>query len=78
MPTGLESEDNEFDQFFNEKINSTNVKYISAFENMCNVDGCLTRVSDNVSALTSVDWGHLTNSGAIFLINKVKSQIFQF
>ena len=79
MPTGLESEDSDFDQFFNEKLRGTNnVKYISAFENMCNGNGCLTRVSDNVNALTAVDWGHLTSSGAIILVDKVKSLIFQF
>ena len=78
MPNGLVTEDREFDLFFNEKIRRANVHYISAYEHMCNDDGCLTRVSDNVSDLTAVDWGHLTNSGSIFLIEKIKNQIFQF
>ena len=75
---GLDYADKEFDLFLSKNIKIENVKYISPYDYMCTVEGCLTRVTDNASDLTAVDWGHLTNAGSIFLAEKIKSLIFQF
>lgn len=78
MSYGLDYADKEFDLFLSKNIKIENVKYISPYDYMCTVEGCLTRVTDNASDLTAVDWGHLTNAGSIFLAEKIKSLIFQF
>ena len=52
------------------------VKYISALKEMCNEQGCLTRVGDDVKDLAAVDWGHLTPSASVYLIDKIKKDLF--
>ena len=78
MSQGLVPLDKEFDLFFKEKIKRSSVEYISAYDIMCNTSGCLTRVGDNASDITAVDWGHLTNAGSIYLADKIKNKIFGF
>jgi peptidoglycan/LPS O-acetylase OafA/YrhL len=41
--------------------------YVSAFDAMCDDDGCLARTGDTADTLTSWDYGHLTTPGAVFL-----------
>jgi hypothetical protein len=53
------------------------VKYISALKEMCNEQGCLTRVGDDVKDLAAVDWGHLTPSASVYLIDKIKKDLFE-
>jgi peptidoglycan/LPS O-acetylase OafA/YrhL len=48
-----------------------NIKYISAYREMCNSDGCLVRVGDD---LITKDYGHLTPEASRFLIKKIGSQ----
>jgi peptidoglycan/LPS O-acetylase OafA/YrhL len=50
-------------------------EYISAWDAMCNSDGCLTRVGDKPEDIVTLDQSHLTTSGSIFLIQAIKDQI---
>ncbi len=45
--------------------------YISAVKEFCDKDGCLTRVNDEASGVTSWDYGHLTTAAAEFLVGRL-------
>lgn len=77
MSYGLNFEIKSWDKYLRDQLQIADVEYISAYEQLCNQDGCLTRVSNNISDLSAVDWGHLTKSGSIFLINKIEDLIFK-
>jgi hypothetical protein len=50
-------------------------KYVSAWEKLCTVDGCLTRMDEHT--LTAVDGVHLTEKASIFLINSIAVDVIQ-
>lgn len=78
MRFGLVDADRAFDRYFSEKMPQNGVIYISAYDAMCDARGCITRLSNNASELTSVDFGHLTVSGSLYLVEKLKDRIFNF
>ncbi len=41
-----------------------NITYVSAFDSLCNSDGCLVRTNDDPTSFTTWDIGHLTTDGA--------------
>ena len=43
-------------------------RFISTFDQLCDVDGCLTHTPSSRSDLLSWDYGHLTTSGAHFVL----------
>jgi peptidoglycan/LPS O-acetylase OafA/YrhL len=47
------------------------VTYVSAFGQFCNEQGCLTRVNEEASGLTSWDYGHLTTAAAEYLARRL-------
>jgi peptidoglycan/LPS O-acetylase OafA/YrhL len=47
-------------------------RFISVFAALCNEDGCLTHTPSSPSDLLSWDYGHLTTSGADFVLQSVK------
>ena len=50
-------------------------EFISAWDVLCKPEGCLTRVSDNVSDLTASDHAHLTEKGSIVLIQALIDRV---
>ena len=50
-------------------------EFISAWKTMCNSEGCLSRVGDHASDITSSDQVHLTEKGSIFLVRSVIDQV---
>jgi hypothetical protein len=50
-------------------------EFISAWDVLCEPEGCLTRVSDNASDLTASDQAHLTEKGSIFLIESLIDRV---
>ena len=50
-------------------------EFISASDVMCNADGCLTRIGDQVGDLTTSDVIHLTEKGSIFLIEAIIDRV---
>jgi peptidoglycan/LPS O-acetylase OafA/YrhL len=48
---------------------------ISAWEALCEAEGCLTRVSDDASDLTASDHAHLTEKGSIFLVESIIDRV---
>jgi peptidoglycan/LPS O-acetylase OafA/YrhL len=51
------------------------VEYVSAWDILCNADGCLARLSEN-GAITTIDRHHLTEEGSIFLIRSISNRLF--
>jgi peptidoglycan/LPS O-acetylase OafA/YrhL len=50
-------------------------EFISAWEAMCNAEGCLTRVGDNASDITSSDQVHLTEKGSVVLVQSIIGRV---
>jgi hypothetical protein len=48
-----------------EKIN-----YISLAKILCNNAGCMTRVGEQYDHLISLDYGHFTELGSVYIISK--------
>jgi peptidoglycan/LPS O-acetylase OafA/YrhL len=46
-------------------------EYVSALDVFCNAQGCLARLGDDASTLTSWDYGHLTTAGATYLAERM-------
>lgn len=72
---GLRPEPKVWDRYFAEHVPKLGVRYVSAYEAMCNEDGCLTNVGPKNSDLTAVDSGHLTKSGSEYLISRIGQSI---
>ncbi|GEM_PF-1529339 len=51
-------------------------EYISAWEILCNAEGCLTRVTEN-GPLTAIDGAHLTEPGSALLVNAMADQLLR-
>jgi len=62
---------NWFDATVREALVPRGAEFISAWEAMCNAEGCLTRVGDNASDITSSDQVHLTEKGSVFLVQSI-------
>jgi peptidoglycan/LPS O-acetylase OafA/YrhL/lysophospholipase L1-like esterase len=51
---------------------ASHVRFISAFDALCNEDGCLTHTPKSKAELLSWDYGHLTTAGAGFIAALLK------
>jgi hypothetical protein len=58
-----------------EKLEPKGAEFISAWDALCNKDGCLARVGDAASDLTASDAIHLTEKGSIFVIDAIIDRI---
>jgi hypothetical protein len=67
----------ELDAGIHQKAVAAGAEYISAWEVLCNAEGCLTRIGDNKSDITAHDYAHLTVAGSIFLVNAIKSRLLR-
>jgi hypothetical protein len=50
-------------------------EYISAWDTMCDKNGCLTRLGEQPEDVVASDQHHLTERGSKFLIESIKDQI---
>jgi peptidoglycan/LPS O-acetylase OafA/YrhL len=50
-------------------------EYVSAWDAMCDKDGCLTRLGEKPEDIVASDQHHLTESGSTFLIQSIKDKI---
>jgi hypothetical protein len=56
-------------------LTEVGAEYISAWDAICDTDGCLTRLGDRPEDVTASDQAHLTESGSKFLIEAIKDEI---
>ncbi len=47
-----------------------NIEYISLAKILCNDKGCITRVGKNSNDLVTLDYGHFTEFGSIYIVSK--------
>lgn len=71
MWQGLDLNISVADKALHEKANRLGIIYLSPFDELCNADGCLTRVGNNADDLLTWDSRHFTSSGSRFFINRV-------
>ena len=50
-------------------------EYISAWNAMCNADGCLARLGDSAKDISASDQVHLTEAGSIFLVRSILNEM---
>jgi hypothetical protein len=72
---GVEAASILIDDRFKRTEFSEGVEYWSIKDQLCNADGCLIRVGDELSKdLIVYDYGHLTKAGSQFITSKFKLQ----
>jgi hypothetical protein len=54
---------------------SNGAKYISAIGELCNQEGCISRVGGESLDFIAADYGHLTKSGSEFFVEKIRDKI---
>jgi peptidoglycan/LPS O-acetylase OafA/YrhL len=52
-------------------------RYVSAWNAMCDANGCLARIGEDGAKLTAFDGGHMTVEGSTYLANKVLPELLQ-
>jgi hypothetical protein len=77
MHRGLLEKSKEWDVVFKARLPSANASYVSAYDALCNSEGCLTRTGSSTLDIMAVDWGHLSKNGSIYLAEKIEDQIFK-
>jgi hypothetical protein len=58
-----------------EKLAPTGAEVISAWEALCNAQGCLTRVGEGAADISASDQIHLTEKGSAYLIESVIDRV---
>jgi hypothetical protein len=58
-----------------EKVTPLGAEFISAWDTLCNADGCLARIGDSAKDISASDQVHLTEKGSIFLIQSIIGQV---
>ena len=62
---------NWYDAVMREKLVPAGAEFISAWEALCNTDGCLTRAGPSAGDISVSDQVHLTDKGSVYLIRAV-------
>jgi hypothetical protein len=62
---------NWYDAVMRARLVPAGAEYISAWDAMCNPDGCLTRIGDSAGDIAISDQVHLTEKGSVFLIHAI-------
>ena len=66
---------NGYDAKMRAALEPEGAEFISAWDVLCNADGCLTRIGEEASDISASDQVHLTEKGSIFLVRSVIDQI---
>jgi len=58
-----------------ERLAPTGAEFISAWDALCNAQGCLTRIGDSAGDISASDQVHLTEKGSAYLIESVIDRV---
>lgn len=75
MDYGLNPSPFYWDEVISSSMKENNIEYVSSLKALCVDSKCITRTGDDPDTLVSVDWGHLTKGGSIYLAEKIKDQL---
>lgn len=64
-----------YDAVMRARLVPLGAEFISASDALCNADGCLTRIGDSARDISASDQVHLTEKGAVFLIQSIIDQV---
>lgn len=67
----------DIDDTLNKISKDNDIIYISPFYALCNELGCLTRWGEKITDLTSLDFGHLTESTSIYIMKNKLSPVLE-
>jgi len=56
------------DRKLQQQLRDSGATYVSAWQVFCNTEGCLTRTGSDPQGFVTWDYGHLTTSGAVYLL----------
>lgn len=76
LKSGFRTDIRQWDEYFQDQAPQLGASYISAYKIFCNDDGCLARVGDSASDVTASDSNHLSPAGSIFLLEKIRPELF--
>ncbi|WP_081069536.1 acyltransferase family protein [Burkholderia stagnalis] len=74
---GLNPDVAEVDRSGRQQANALGIEYVSAYQLMCNDQGCLTRVGPGKGRISMVDTNHLTPDGARALLDMIGPSLFK-
>lgn len=77
IPERFRAESDFFGARLRERIVPLGAEFISAWDQMCNADGCLARLGDSTRDLSASDGIHLTEKGSVFLVRSIIDKILQ-
>ena len=60
-----------------EKLVPLGAEFISVWDTMCNIDGCLARIGDTAKDISASDQVHLTEKASVFLIQSIIDQVLR-
>jgi hypothetical protein len=52
------------------------VEYVSAWQELCDREGCVTRVGPTAQDVITTDIVHLSNAGSTLLVGKIEGRLF--
>ena len=64
-----------WDELLSKELKTDGVEYISAMKELCNEQGCITRVGEDAHSLAAADWGHLTPAASRYFIERIKDKL---
>jgi peptidoglycan/LPS O-acetylase OafA/YrhL len=64
-----------YDAVMRARLVPLGAEFISASDALCNADGCLTRIGDSARDISASDQVHLTEKGAVFLVQSIIGQV---
>ena len=64
-----------YDAVMRARLVPLGAEFISASDALCNADGCLTRIGDSAKDISASDQVHLTEKGAVFLVQSIIEQV---
>jgi peptidoglycan/LPS O-acetylase OafA/YrhL len=75
MSFGLVHDFLKLDPSMKELATRKKINYISLAKILCNDKGCMTRVGDNFNNLITLDYGHFTEFGSIYIVSKFPNTV---
>jgi hypothetical protein len=58
-----------------ERVVPRGAEFISVWDVMCDMDGCLTRIGDSANDISASDQVHLTEKGSVFLVQSIIDKV---
>lgn len=72
LPTRFRTQTNIVDHRLRQIAKKNSIKFFSLLDILCNTAGCITHVPGKPKKLMTWDYGHLTTSGAAYVVKKIK------